>query len=121
VAVGLIAWIASGDPARGLGVYLLAAGAFQLVVLVLTMAGSARLEYLTQGHLVRIGSGLLHLGFIVFAYVVVSLQESPWMLPVFWASAGLLTVGSAMSFYGRPTRARATTDPSAHTRATGDA
>ena len=33
--------------------------------------------------------------------VVVALQDSQWMLPVFFVSAALLAVGSAMSFYAR--------------------
>lgn len=113
VAVGLVAWAVTGKPAVGLGAYLLAASAFQLVALVLTLGRSGSLTYLTEGHLVRVGSSLLHLGFLLFAYVVVALQSSPWMLPVFWVAAGLLTAGSAMSFYARPLGRRAPTRPDA--------
>ena len=102
LAVGAAGWLTTGEPARGLGWYLLAASAFQLVVLGMTLADSPALTYLTEGRLVRIGSGFLHLGFLLFAYVVVALQSSPLMLPVFWLSAGLLAGGSAMSFYARP-------------------
>ncbi len=71
----------------------------QVAVVVLTAAGVRGPSYLTEGRLTKIGSGLLHLGFIVFAIVVVALQRSPLMLPVFWASAVLVTVGTALSFY----------------------
>jgi uncharacterized membrane protein len=56
-------------------------------------------SYLTEGRLTKTGSGLLHLGFIVFTIVVASLQSSPAMAPVFWLSAVLVTVGTVMSFY----------------------
>jgi hypothetical protein len=99
LASGALAWLITGDPAIGLAAYLAAAGLFQVVVLAMTFADRPSLRYLTEGRLVRLGSGLLHLGFIAFAFVVVALQDSPWMLPVFWLSAGLLVAGSTMSFY----------------------
>jgi hypothetical protein len=83
----------------GLTTYLGLAALIQVAVVALTAAGAKRPSYLTEGRLTRLGSGLLHLGFIVFAIVVVALQSSPFMLPAFWASAVLVTFGSAMSFY----------------------
>ena len=65
----------------------------------MTVAGVRGPSYLTEGRLTKTGSGLLHLGFIVFGIVVVALQSSPLMLPVFSASAVLVTVGTAMAFY----------------------
>jgi hypothetical protein len=56
-------------------------------------------SYLTKGRLTKTGSGLLHLGFIIFALVVVALQESELMLPVFWTAAVLTMLGTLLSFY----------------------
>jgi hypothetical protein len=99
VAAGVAAGVASSDLGRGLAVYLGLAAAIQVAVVVMTVAGVRGPSYLTQGRLTKTGSGLLHLGFIVFGIVIVALQRSPLMLPVFSASAVLVTVGTAMAFY----------------------
>ncbi len=96
------AWsVATGDIAAGLTVYLVLAALIQLAVVVLTLAGARGLAYLSETRLAKVGSGFLHLGFILFAIVVVALQESRAMLPVFAVSAVLLTGGSALAFYAR--------------------
>jgi len=95
VAVGA----GTGDLATGLAAYLLLAGLIQVAVVVLTIAGARGPSYLTEGRLTKTGSGLLHLGFVVFAFVVVALQRSTWMLPVFWAAAALTIAGTVLSFY----------------------
>jgi len=97
--VGLAAWAVTGSAGTGLAVYLALSALIQVAVVVLTIAGARGPSYLTEGRLTKTGSGLLHLGFIVFAFVVVALQRSTFMLPVFWASAVLTTVGTVMSFY----------------------
>ena len=99
VVAGIVAWAFTGSLATGLTVYLALAALIQVAVVVMTGAGAKRPSYLTEGRLTRLGSGLLHLGFIVFAIVVVALQSSPFMQPVFWTSAVLVTVGTALSFY----------------------
>jgi hypothetical protein len=82
--------------------YLAAAALLQTVVVGVTLARGGGITYLTEGRGRRLGSALLHLGFIVFCFVVVALQGSPAvMLPVFFVSAILLAAGSAMSFYSR--------------------
>lgn len=101
VAAGVAAGVLGESLATGLAVYLALAGLIQVAVVVLTLGGVHDLAYLTEGRLVKTGSGLLHLGFILFALVVVALQDSPWMLPVFWAATALLVGGSALSFYAR--------------------
>jgi hypothetical protein len=68
----------------------------------MTLAGASSLTYLTEGRVTRVGSGLLHMGFLLFALVVVALQTSPWMLPVFYAAAALITIGTVLSFYAGP-------------------
>jgi peptidoglycan/LPS O-acetylase OafA/YrhL len=101
VGVGVATAAASASVATGLAVYLGLAALIQVAVVALTLAGVRSLGYLSENRVARIGSGLLHLGFILFALVVVALQKSPYMLPVFYASATLLAGGSGMSFYAR--------------------
>lgn len=99
VAAGVVAWAVTGSIATGLTIYLVLAGLIQLAVVVLTAAGAKGPSYLTEGRLTKLGSGLLHLGFIVFGVVVAALQRSSFMLPVFWASTVLMVGGTALSFY----------------------
>jgi hypothetical protein len=103
LGAGVAAWALTGSLGTGLGVYLGLAALLQVAVVVLTVAGSGGLNYLTESATAKAGSGLLHLGFIVFALAVAALQTSPLMLPAFFASAVLLTGGSALSFYARRT------------------
>lgn len=99
VTVGAVAGLVLRDLGNGLAIYLLLSAAIQLAVVVMTVAGVRGPTYLTEGRLTKVGSGLLHLGFIVFAVVVVALQKSPMMLPVFSVSAVLVTGGTLLSFY----------------------
>ena len=89
----------TGSLTAGLTAYLVCASALQLAVVVLTLVGARALHYVTEGRLVKVGSGLLHMGFPLFALVVVALQASPWMLPVFYGSAALIMGGTVLSFY----------------------
>jgi hypothetical protein len=114
VSLGMVAaGAATGAVAKslvdGLTVYLLLAAAIQLAVVVLTVAGARGPSYLTEGRLTRTGSGLLHLGFVLFAIVVVALQKSAMMAPVFWTSALLVIGGTALSFYANALTSRRTT------------
>ncbi len=99
VAAGLVAGFASESLATGVTVYLGLAALIQLAVVLLTAAGAAGPSYLTEGRLTKLGSGLLHLGFIVFGIVIAALQRSAFMLPVFWVATVLITLGTVMSFY----------------------
>ena len=99
VVVGMVAGLATRSLATGLTLYLLLSAAIQLGVVIMTVAGVRGPSYLTEGRLTKTGSGLLHLGFIVFAVVVVALQQSELMQPVFWFSAVLVGGGTALSFY----------------------
>lgn len=113
VAIGLTVGLATGALATGLAVYLLLAGSIQVAVVVMTVAGARGPSYLTEGRLTKTGSGLLHLGFIVFAFVVVALQRSRFMLPVFALAALLMIAGTTLSFYASKFafRRRATLTP----------
>ena len=99
VALGLVAGVATRSLVSGLAVYLWLATLIQVAVVVMTIAGVRGPSYLTEGRLTKTGSGLLHLGFVLFAIVVVALQKSSWMLPVFSASAFFAITGTALSFY----------------------
>lgn len=101
VAAGVVVWLITGSVATALAAYLGIAALTQVAVVVLTVAGAGGLRYLTDSATAKVGSGLLHLGFIIFALTVVALQSSSLMLPAFLASALLLTGGSALSFYAR--------------------
>jgi hypothetical protein len=102
VAAGLATGLLTRSLSMGLAAYLILASFIQLAVVVLTIADADELSFLTQGRLTTIGSGLLHLGFVLFGIVVVALQKSPAMLPVFWASAGLVLGGTTLSFFAEP-------------------
>jgi hypothetical protein len=99
IVAGGVAGAATSSLGLGLAVYLGLAAVIQVAVVVMTVAGVRGPSYLTEGRLTKTGSGLLHLGFIVFGIVIVALQSSTLMLPVFSASAVLVTVGTAMAFY----------------------
>lgn len=108
IALGVAVWLFTGDSATGMAAYLMGAAAIQVGVIVLTVAGSPSLSYLTEGRVTKVGSGMLHLGFILFAYVVVALQKNDSMLTVFWIGTALCLGGTALSFYaGAVTRALA--------------
>lgn len=99
VAVGAIVGVVSRSLASGVTAYLALAGLIQVAVVVLTAAGTRGPSYLTEGRLTKLGSGLLHLGFIVFALVVAALQRSAFMAPVFWTATALIVGGTALSFW----------------------
>lgn len=82
----------------GLGVVLGLSAALQAVILVLVLAGR-RLHFAGQGLALRAGSSLAHLGLVLFTIDLVSLQGSPWHIPLFWLATGLLTAGSTLTFY----------------------
>ena len=96
---GLVAYATTDSVPTGLVVYLSLAALIQVAVVVLTAAGARGPSYLTEGRLTKLGSGLLHLGFIVFAIVVAALQRSSLMLPVFWVATALTLAGMLLSFY----------------------
>lgn len=99
IVIGIAAWALTGSFGNGLAVYLALAALIQAAVVVLAVAGARGPSYLTEGRLVRIGSGLLHQGFIGFAFVVVALQRSSFMLPAFWIATALTLLGTLLAFY----------------------
>jgi len=99
LVAGIATWAITGSFANGVAAYLVLAGLIQAAVVAVTIIGGRAPSYFTQGRIIKIGSGLLHLGFIMFAVVTVALQQSAIMLPVFWTSTALMVIGSIMTFY----------------------
>ena len=81
-----------------LGVVLGLSAALQAVILALVLAG-ARLHFTGGGLALRAGSTLIHLGLVLFTLDLISLQGSPWHIPLFWVSTALLTAGCVLTFY----------------------
>jgi len=97
LAVGA-ALLPVGGLRLSLGVVLGLSAALQAVILALVLAGR-RLHFAGQGLALRAGSSLAHLGLVLFTLDLVSLQGSPWHIPLFWVATGLLTAGSVLAFY----------------------
>jgi len=99
LVVGAAVWFASGSLKTGLAAYLTLAALIQVAVVALTVAGASAPSYLTEGRLTKVGSGLLHLGFIMICFVVAVLQQSRFMLPAFVLAAAFTLTGTTLSFY----------------------
>lgn len=99
VAAGIAAWAVTDSIKTGLTVYLGLAALIQIAVVVLTAAGARGPSYLTKGRLTKLGSGLLHLGFIAFAILIAALQRSSFLMPAFWIATALTFTGTLLSFY----------------------
>ncbi len=99
---GILAAGAAALPALGLrpalGLVLGLSAALQAVILALVLAGR-RLHFAGRGLALASGSSLAHLGIVLFTLDLVSLQGSPWHIPLFWVSTTLLTAGSILTFY----------------------
>jgi len=99
LGIGIVTYLSTGSLTTGLSVYLALAALIQFAVVVLTAAGTRGPSYLTEGRLTKLGSGLLHQGFIVLAFAVAGLRGSTWLMPAFWLGTVLIVGGTALSFY----------------------
>ncbi len=99
LCAGVAVWAVFDSVAAALGAYLSLAALIQVAVVALTVAGARSPSYLTEGRLTKVGSGLLHLGFIMFCFVVAELQRSRFMLPAFALAALAILAGTALSFW----------------------
>ncbi len=94
-AVSIIA-----DPLLGASVMFLTAIAIQAAVIVMTLVGSKSLNFQTEGFFSQLGSGLLHLGTVLFLYDVLLLSTSSISHSlIFWSATFLITSGMILSFY----------------------
>lgn len=97
LAAAAVAWAVSGFVAA-LGLALVLSSILQTVILALVLTG-ARLRFSRHGLPVRIGSSLIHLGFVILCVDLVLLKGSPWHIPLFWVGTIFMTVGCLMTFY----------------------
>ena len=85
----------------GLIVDLTASLALQLVVLVMAVAGSKRLHFEKSGYWVRVGSSLVHLGFILFVLDLLLYKHLTLHLFLFWVTTGSSVLGMLFCFYSQ--------------------
>ena len=85
----------------GLIVVLMASLALQLVVLVMAVAGSKRLHFEKSGYWVRVGSSLVHLGFILFVLDLLLYKHLTLHLFLFWVTTGSSVLGMLFCFYSQ--------------------
>lgn len=83
----------------GLLVVLLASLLLQLVVLVLTAAGSTMLNFEKKGYWLRLGSSLVHLGLILFVLDLFFYRWQGLHLFLFWVTCGTTVLGMLFCFY----------------------
>ncbi|MBW6470464.1 MAG: hypothetical protein K0A90_04500 [Methanosarcinaceae archaeon] len=83
----------------GMSFILLMSIAVQAVVFVLTIMKSGSLTFEREGHLIQIGSSLLHLGTVLFIFDFASMRDSVYHIPIFWVVTLLIGIGTFMSFY----------------------
>ncbi len=105
-----VLWLVSGiDTAVAL--LLVITSLAQLVVVVMTLRSSSKLNFLHRAQLARIGSALLHFGVVLFILDIAVLEGGPatmlaymidivfWGMTLFWTSSLLIVGGMALAFY----------------------
>lgn len=85
----------------GLAFLLVTSAVLQGVVTVATILRRRGLSYRKRAFAARIGSALLHLGFVVLVLDVAVLEPAGVALamPLFWAATALMLVGIPLAFY----------------------
>lgn len=83
----------------GLVVVLAAALVLQIIVLVLVVIGSERLNFTKKGYWVRVGSSLLHMGMILFVLDLFFYRQQALHLILFWVTTGATVLGMTFCFY----------------------
>ena len=85
----------------GLIVVLTASLLLQLVVLGMAVAGSTYLHFEKSGYWVRVGSSLIHLGFILFVLDLLLYKHLTLHLFLFWITTGSSVLGMLFCFYSQ--------------------
>ena len=80
---------------------LLCFGQLQLVVLGMAVAGSHHLHFEKSGYWVRVGSSLIHLGFILFVLDLLLYKHLTLHLVLFWVTTGSSVLGMLFCFYSQ--------------------
>ncbi|MHB8789923.1 MAG: hypothetical protein ACYDBT_08585 [Desulfobulbaceae bacterium] len=83
----------------GLLAVLAASLLLQLLVLVLVVAGSERLNFARSGYWLRVGSSLIHLGLILFVLDLLLHRHLTLHLFLFWVTTGTSVLGMFCCFY----------------------
>ncbi len=81
-----------------LTVILFIALALQLVVFLLVLFG-LKLHFEKEGYWTRVGSSMIHLGFILFVLDFIFLNSLKIHLTIFWISAIAISLGCIFTFY----------------------
>jgi len=71
----------------------------QSIVLILTFKKSSAVRFEKEGHIVRIGSSMLHLGIVALIFNFVTLRENQLHIMIFWVGTILVTSGNLFSFF----------------------
>ena len=71
----------------------------QMIVLVLALAGSKNLNFHKKGYWVRLGSSLIHLGFILLVLDLLLYKREILHLFLFWITTGASVAGMLFCFY----------------------
>ena len=85
----------------GLIVVLTVSLVLQFVVLGMAMAGSKHLHFEKSGYWVRVGSSLIHLGFILFVLDLLLYRHLTLHLILFWVTTGSSVLGMLLCFYSQ--------------------
>ena len=81
-------------------VLILGASLFlQVIVLILALAGSKNLNFHKKGYWVRLGSSLIHLGFILLVLDLLLYEQKILHLFLFWITTGASVAGMLFCFY----------------------
>ena len=86
------------DNITALTVILFISLALQLVVFILVLFG-LKLHFEKEGYWTRVGSSLIHLGFILFVLDFIFLNSLEIHLAIFWTSAISISLGCIFTFY----------------------
>ena len=71
----------------------------QIVVLLMALSGSKKLNFHKKGYWVRLGSSLIHLGLILFVLDLLLYEKMTLHLFLFWVTTGTSVLGMVFSFY----------------------
>jgi len=71
----------------------------QVVVLLMALSGSKKLNFHKKGYWVRLGSSLIHLGLILFVLDLLLYKKMTLHLFLFWVTTVTSVLGMVFSFY----------------------
>lgn len=98
ILVTVLTGIAAGIRASLLAI-LAASLAVQVIVLIMALFGSKNLHFQKKGYWVRLGSALIHLGFILLVLDLLLYQHRILHLFLFWITTGASVAGMVFCFY----------------------